>query len=380
MSQIAGHDDDLTLGRKLIDLNWGLVLLLTMMAAVGILMLYSVADGNLEPWAWRHAVRFGAGAAIMITVALVNIRFWYHLAYPVYLVGIGMLLAVEFFGASGGGAERWLRVGPVQMQPSEFMKIAVVLALARYFHIVPYDRISSPRYLIIPTGLVAIPVLLVLRQPDLGTALLICFAAVGMLFAAGVRIWYFVAVGVAGLAAIPAGWYTLKDYQRARIMTFLDPESDPMGAGYHIMQSKIAFGSGGISGRGFLKGTQAHLDFLPEKHTDFIFTTLAEEFGMTGGMFFLTLCFAVLAYSIMVSVRIGHSFGRLLAMGIAITFFLYISINVAMAMGLIPVVGVPLPLVSYGGTSMLAVMGGFGLLMSAYIHRDVELPRYGKFA
>ena len=365
------------LGKRLLQLNWGMVLLIIATAGVGFAMLYSAAGGNLDPWASRQVMRFSVGLALMFFVALVDLRVWRQLSYPAYALGILLLIAVEFVGASGGGAQRWIDLGVMRLQPSEVMKIALVMALARYFHGVPAEETGRIHHLIVPIVLVAVPVAMVVQQPDLGTALVLAMIGGAMLWLAGVGIWLFVVVGGAGLAAIPVVWQFLHDYQRARILTFLRPENDPLGAGYHILQSKIALGSGGLLGKGFLQGTQSHLNFLPEKQTDFVFTMLAEEFGLVGGLGLLVLYLLLMVYGIAISLRCRNQFGRLLAAGLTASFFLYVFINIAMVMGLIPVVGVPLPLISYGGTAMLAVLIGFGLLMSTHTSRDTPAARYG---
>jgi rod shape determining protein RodA len=275
------------------------------------------------------------------------------------------------------GAQRWINLGVFQLQPSEVMKIALVLALARYFNGLTYGEVGNLLNLIIPLAMVAMPALLVLRQPDLGTALMMIAGSGAIFFLAGVRIWKFLALIFAGLAAIPIVWQFLHAYQQKRILTFLNPESDPLGSGYHILQSKIALGSGGIFGKGFLKGSQSHLNFLPEKQTDFIFTMLAEEFGMVGALGLIGLYVLVLAYGFAIAIRARSQFGRLVALGVSTTLFLYLFINVAMVMGLIPVVGVPLPMISYGGTAMLTMMTGLGLMLGVSVHRDVRIARAG---
>ena len=364
------------LSAKLFEFDWTLAVLLALIASVGVGMLYSVADGSWSPWALRHVVRFALGFFVMMAVALVDIRLWKQLAYPAYFFSLALLVGVELFGDTVMGAQRWIEIGPARLQPSEVMKIALVLALARFFDDLSPGRASSLFGLVIPAIMIAAPLALVLRQPDLGTSLLIAATGVAVVFLAGIdrRV---VALGVGGLlvAAPLAFRFGLKDYQRQRVLTFLDPESDPMGAGYHSLQSKIALGSGGISGKGFMQGTQSHLNFLPEKQTDFIFTMLGEEFGLTGALVVLALYAFVLARGVHAAVECRHQFGRLVIMGVCVTFALYVFINTAMVMGLTPVVGVPLPLISYGGTAMLVVMAGFGLLLSAHIHRDVSFGR-----
>ncbi|HZL58340.1 MAG TPA: rod shape-determining protein RodA [Stellaceae bacterium] len=354
-----------------------LVLLLATIAGIGFAMLYSAANGNWQPWAARQVLRFAVAVVVMLAVALVDIRFWLRSAYVFYAVTMVLLIAVEVRGAIGMGAQRWIDLGLIQLQPSEFMKIALILVLARYFNALPPEDIRRPVKLLVPALFVFVPAILVLKQPDLGTALMLVIGGAAMFFLAGVRLWKFALIIAAAGAVIPFAWTHLRDYQRNRIYTFLDPESDPLGAGYHSLQSKIAVGSGGIFGKGFLSGTQSHLSFLPERQTDFIFTILAEEFGLIGGLVLLALYGLVFIYGYAIAFRSRSHFGRLLAFGITTNMFLYVFINMAMVIGLIPVVGVPLPLISYGGTAMLTVMFGFGLLMSVYVHRDIRIGRHG---
>ena len=339
---------DLKLTDKFFEINWGLILLLCIIASLGFAMLYSVAGGTFEPWASRQIIRFAVGMTILFVVALVDIRVWLGLAYPFYVLTILLLVGVEFFGVRGMGAQRWIELGPVRVQPSEMMKIALVLTLARYFHGLTLEQVSRPIYLLPALMLIALPAALVLRQPDLGTAVLVVVGGLALLFLAGLN-WKVILAGViAGMAAIPVAWQLLYDYQRERIFTFLDPTLDPLGSGYNIIQSMIALGSGGVFGKGFGNGSQAQLDFLPEKQTDFIFTMIGEELGLMGAAFLLILYLMVLGYCLFFSLECRSQFGRLVSMGVGVTFALYVFINVAMVMGLLPVVGVPLPLVSYG--------------------------------
>jgi rod shape determining protein RodA len=366
-----------TIGQKLLHIHWIFVLLVCLVAGIGVAMLYSAANGNYQPWASRHAMRFAMGMVVMLTVALVDVRIWLRFAYAFYGLSLVLLIMVEAMGFIGMGAQRWIDMGYFNLQPSELMKIALVLALARYFHGLGAEEIDRPTRLIIPLLMVFLPTGLVLRQPDLGTALMLVMASGAIFFVAGVRLWKFGLVLAMSLGALPVGWQFLHNYQKQRIMTFLNPEADPLGAGYHIIQSKIALGSGGLSGKGFIQGTQGHLRFLPEMQTDFIFTMLAEEFGMIGSLSLIGLYGLLLIYGIAISMRSYSHFGRLLGMGITVTFFLYVFINIAMVMGLIPVVGVPLPLISYGGTAMMTLLIGFGLLMGVWVHRDVIIGRRG---
>ncbi|HIJ38556.1 MAG TPA: rod shape-determining protein RodA [Rhodospirillaceae bacterium] len=368
---------EMTLREKLWHVSWSFVLLVTVVCSVGFLTLYSAANGNVDPWASRQMVRFLVGLAVMLTVAMVDIRAWMRWSYTLYVVALVLLLAVEIRGSVGMGAQRWIDLGFIQLQPSEIMKITLVLALARYFHGATYQDVGRPVFLIAPLLIVFTPVAFVLKQPDLGTAMMLTLAGGAMFFLSGVRLWKFALILGAGGAAVPIAWQFMREYQRQRIITFLNPENDPLGAGYHILQSKIALGSGGMFGKGFLLGTQSHLNFLPEKQTDFIFTMLAEEWGMVGGVFLLSLYGLILAYGYAMSLRCRNQFGRLVGLGLTSTFFLYVFINIAMVMGLVPVVGVPLPLISYGGTAMLTLLFGFGLILSVYIHRDVHIGRRG---
>jgi rod shape determining protein RodA len=367
------------LAEKLRSLNWTLVFLLTLIAGIGFAMLYSAANGSWQPWAAKQALRFGLFVVLMLVVALVDLRVWLRSAYWIHYAAVALLVVVMVSGRQSMGAQRWIDLYVIQLQPSEMMKVTTVLALARYFHGMSPEDLARPLALIIPAVFIVLaPAALVLKQPDLGTATMLVMAGGAMFLIAGVRAWVFAAVIGAGAAAVPVAWRFLKDYQKNRIYTFLDPENDPLGAGYHSLQSKIAIGSGGIFGKGFMQGSQAHLSFLPEKHTDFIFTMLAEEWGLVGGLVLLLLYALVLVYGYAIAFRSRSPFGRLLALGITANFFLYVFINTAMVMGLIPVVGVPLPLISYGGTSMLTVMFGFGLLMGVYIHRDTRIGRFGE--
>jgi len=339
-------------------------------------MLFSVSGGNFSKWAEPQVMRFAIGIVAMIVVGFTPISVWKSLSVPSYIIGLALLLFVEYFGATGKGAQRWIDLGFMKLQPSELMKIALVMVVALYYDWLDEDRVSKPLWLIPPIILTAIPMALVLNQPDLGTAILLAGGAAVVMLLAGVSLWYFAfAIASVGGVVWAVIWtkgtelQILKDYQYRRIETFLDPSSDPLGAGYHITQSKIALGSGGLSGRGYMEGTQSRLNFLPEKHTDFIFTTLAEEFGFMGGITLLILYVLIIACCYATAVQNRNRFAALLTLGVAATFFFYFSVNMLMVMGLAPVVGVPLPLVSYGGSAMLVLLGAFGLVQSAHIHR-----------
>lgn len=377
MSYLAYHAKSTPTGlRKILYLNWPLVLLLATVASVGFLMLYSVAGGAFSPWVEPQFKRFLLGMAVMLIIALVPIWFWRNVSVVAYLGSFALLLAVEFFGTVGMGAQRWIDIGFMRLQPSELMKITLVMLLAAYYDWLPQERTSRPFWILIPVAIILVPTALVLKQPDLGTSILLMASGGGVMFLAGVHWAYFAAVISAGVGLVATvfksrgtDWQLIKDYQFRRIDTFLDPSQDPLGAGYHITQSKIALGSGGWSGRGFMQGTQSRLNFLPEKHTDFIFTTLAEEFGFIGGITLLTLYMLIIIFCIAAAIAAKDRFSSLVTMGIALTFFLFFSVNMSMVMGLAPVVGVPLPMVSYGGSAMLVLLAAFGLVQSANIHR-----------
>jgi len=369
---------ELSFSDRLRGINWGLVVLLCMISGIGFAMLYSAANGNWQPWASKQVARFAIAFIPMIAAALIDIRYWYRVSYWLYALALVLVIAVDLRGFIGMGAQRWIDLGVIQLQPSEVMKIALVLALARYFHGLPSENTGRIINLLAPAGLIMVPVALVLKQPDLGTAMMLLAGGAIVFFLAGVRLWIFGAAAVAAAGAAPLIWSMLRDYQRARLTTFLSPDSDPLGAGYHILQSKIALGSGGLFGKGFMLGTQTHLSFLPERQTDFIFTMIAEEFGLVGGLVLLGLYALVIVYGFTIALRSRNQFGRILGLGLATNFFLYVFINTAMVIGLIPVVGVPLPLISYGGSAMVSVMLGFGLLMNVSIHRDVRISRLGE--
>jgi len=375
LSTAFQQHEELTFLAKLPRFSFGLIMLIMLTGLIGVVALYSAAGGNVEPWAMRHGIRFAAGLCGMLVAALIDIRWWLRLSYPFYIFAILLLVVVEAKGHIGMGAQRWIDLGIIKLQPSEFMKIGVVMALARFFHGASLEDVKHPLFLLRPLALVALPAALVMVQPDLGTALMITAVAGALFFLAGVSYWMFGVVIAGVLAALPVMWHFLHDYQKNRILVFLDPERDPLGAGYHILQSKIALGSGGIGGKGFLKGTQSHLNFLPEKQTDFIFTLMAEEWGLIGAAVLFTIFALTILYGFLIARTCNNQYGRLIASGITVNFALYVFINIAMVTGLIPVVGVPLPMISNGGSAMLAVLFGFGLILSVGIHRDVKLAR-----
>ena len=354
---------------KVLRLSFWYILLIVLLAGIGTVTLYSAANGNWEPWAVRHLSRFGIALLVMFGLAMIDIRYYYHCAYAFYFVTLFLLFVVEITGHIGMGAQRWINLGLFKIQPSELMKIGMVLFLARYFSTATLQNIRTIRGIIIPAVMTLLPVGLICLQPDLGTALMLLFTATIMLFVVGVQWWKFALVGVLGGALLPVAWNFLHEYQQNRVLTFLNPERDPLGAGYHIIQSKIAFGSGGIFGKGFLHGTQTHLNFLPEKHTDFIFTMFSEEFGMVGSLTLVLLNILVIALGYMFAFRISNYFAKLVVIGLNTNYFLYVFINIAMVMGVLPVVGILLPLISYGGTVMFSIMSSFGIILCMKVNQ-----------
>ena len=376
MSRLS-PSNHLSLPDKLRLLNWGLIGIIVLIGLIGVALLYSAGGQNWRPWAWPQLLRFGGGLALMMVIALTDLRVWMRYAYPMYGFMLFLLIVVEIMGHIGMGAQRWINLGLFVLQPSELMKITLVLALAKYFHSLTIEDIGHPIKLVVPLAMVLAPVGLVLLQPNLGTALLLTLASGAVFFTGGVRWWKFAIVIALAIAILPIAWNHLHDYQKARVMTFMNPGADPLGHGYNIIQSKIALGSGGLFGRGFGQGTQSQLQFLPEKHTDFIFVVLAEEFGMAGALLLLFLYFLLIAYGFIIALTCHNQFGRLAAFGLTVSFFLYVFVNIAMVTGTIPVVGIPLPLVSYGGTAMMTLLIGCGLLLSISVHRDLRISRTG---
>lgn len=362
---------------KIQNLNWPLLIPVTLLVGTGWVMLYSAAGESLSPWAIKQIFRFFFALVLAITIAFIDIRIWLRFSYPIYFISLFLLALVPFFGSSGLGARRWLNVGEINIQPSELMKVTLVLALARYFHTLDPANLRKIPYFIPPILAIIVPALIVLQQPDLGTALVIILGGIMILFLAGIPFWFFIAGGAASILAVPVIWRGMESYQRSRVLIFLNPEGDPLGSGYHITQSKIALGSGGIFGKGLFQGTQSHLNFLPEKHTDFIFAMLAEELGMIGALAILSLYLIIFSSALKAGIRCRHQFGRILAVGMAFTIFLYVSVNTSMVMSLIPVVGVPLAPISYGGTSLVIFMIAIGFILNVHLHREAWFGRTG---
>lgn len=368
-------DDSVSFLRVIIRFPWHILVLSGVLVIVGALALYSASEGSWTPWAGRHAVRGAVGAGLMVFLAFIDFRFLRLWAYPLFLAVILVLVALLAIG-SGGGVARWITVGGFTFQPSEPMKIALVLALARYFDGLPAEKMSSIFSYILPLVMIAVPFMLVIKQPDLGTALALALGSLMVLFVAGMLWRYIIVAIIAAGAAVPVLWSQLHMYQKARVLTFLNPEADKLGAGYQITQSKIALGSGGLFGKGFLMGSQSQLNYLPEKQTDFVFTMIGEEFGLVGNLFILIIYLLIIAAILFASFRVGSRFAQLTCVGVAAMLFLYVFVNVAMVTGMLPVVGAPLPLISYGGTAMLTVFAGLGVVASAVIH---DRPPVSKF-
>jgi rod shape determining protein RodA len=366
------------LSTKITELDWRLVSLLCVVAGVGGAMLYSIAGGQWQPWAADHLIRFGAMLVVMLGLAMVHPKWWFRGAYPLYALLLVMVLMIEFtpLGYVAGGARNWLNLGVIRVQPAEFMKLGLVLALARWYHNHSAQDARWSWKLLIPAGMIGVPFLLVAKQPDLGSAMIIGLTGGAIMFLAGLS-WRVIAAGAAAAAAAipPFVMFVMHDYQRNRVLTFLNPEADPSGTGYNIIQSKIALGSGGVLGKGYGLGSQSQLEFLPERHTDFIFSTVAEEFGFVGSFTVLACYVAIILISLRIASLAHSHFGRMAAAGMTAFFALFVLINGAMVMGLAPVVGVPMPLLSYGGSSMMTVMIGFGLVLSTRVHRYAELPK-----
>ena len=366
------------LSTKITELDWRLVAMLCLVAFAGTAMLYSIAGGDWQPWAIKHAIRFGLLLVVMLGLAMLHPKWWFRAAYPLYGVLLLLVLMIEFtpLGYVAGGARNWLNLGFIRIQPAEFMKLGLVLALARWYHSHTAQEARWSWKLLIPAGMIGLPFILVAKQPDLGSAMIIGLTGGAIMVVAGLS-WRVIAAGAVAAAAIipPFVMFGMKEYQRNRVLTFLSPESDPSGTGYNIIQSKIALGSGGVLGKGYGLGSQSQLEFLPERHTDFIFSTVAEEFGFVGSFGLLACYIAIILISLRIASLAHSHFGRVAAAGMTAFFALFVLINGAMVMGLAPVVGVPMPLLSYGGSSMMTVMIGFGLILSTRVHRYAELPK-----
>ena len=359
---------------KLQSINYPLLGLIIILFFVGLAALYSISNGDFNSWPLKHSQRFILGLIIFFLVVFFDLRLIFGYAYVIFFLSIISLVIIPFFGIESNGATRWINIAGISLQPSEFVKYTLILALAKYFHSINNDS-SFIKTLIIPLIITIVPVLLVITQPDLGTALIILLGGISLFWISGLNYKYFIAGVFSILCSLPVLWQYLKDYQKDRVLTFFNPERDPLGNGYHIMQSKIALGSGGIFGKGYMEGTQSHLNFLPEMQTDFIFTMLGEEFGFIGTLLLLLIYAALIMISIRLALKSRSLFSKYLSLGVCNVFFIYVFVNIGMVTGLLPVVGVPLPFISYGGSSMLAVMFGFGLLMNCYINRNIIIEK-----
>lgn len=358
---------------RLFHLNWYLISIIITIASIGFLMLYSSAGGSIYPWMIRQLLFFIFFFFVMLFIAITDLRIWYKLSYFIYLGALGLVFVVFVKGHSAMGAERWFRIGPLTIQPSEIMKVAMVLAIARYFSTIELEKIGKIRYIIIPVLLILIPTVLVFIQPDLGTSSILLMVGAFVLFLAGVKTWKFILAGILGLISIPIAWmFVLYDYQKKRIINFINPDNDPLGSGYNIIQSKIAIGSGGFFGKGYLSGTQGQLNFLPEKQTDFIFTMLAEELGFTGCAFLIFLFLSAIMLCNSIALRTKHQYGKLLVTGLMSIFFIHMFTNIGMVIGILPVVGAPLPLISYGGTITATILIAFGFILNVDLNKNNE--------
>ena len=366
-------ESKLPIKERILNLNWQLISSLFLLAILGLIMLFSAAGGEFKPWLVRQIIYVFAFFSIMILIAIIDIRFWFKTCYLGYFIGLVLLAIVDIKGHNSMGATRWVKFAGLTIQPSEMTKLFTVMALAKYFYTIDAENIGKTRYVAVSLLIIFTPALLILNQPDLGTAMIVVLAGASVLFVAGVKAWKFIVGGILALIAIPFLWlFVLYDYQKNRILTFLNPDADPTGAGYNIIQSKIAIGSGGFFGKGYLNGTQGQLDFLPERQTDFIFTMLSEEMGFIGSITIIALFLWIIHLGTQISIKSKNQFGKLLAAGIVNIFFLQMFINMGMVMGILPVVGTPLPLISYGGTMTATILVAFGLLLNVDLHHNTE--------
>ncbi|KIE04980.1 Rod shape-determining protein RodA [Candidatus Jidaibacter acanthamoeba] len=362
-------------GHKFLNISWKLLLITFSISLVGVALLYSAANGKMEPWAIKQLYTILFTLPLIILLCLVDTYLIFKYAYVFYFICLFLLVLAEVLGHKAMGAQRWLKLGSLNIQPSEFVKLAIILSLARYFHTLHSNQVSNFKSLIIPIIIFLLPVILILKQPNLGTAAIIIMISAAIFFVSGVKIWKFALVIIAGLGILPVIWQFMHDYQKQRVLTFLDPERDPLGAGYNIIQSKIAIGSGGVLGKGFLQGSQNQLSFLPENQTDFIFTLLAEEFGLVGVAILLIMYFIVSLYCYYISFNCDSHFCRLASVGVATMLFIHVFINIGMISGMLPVVGTPLPFLSYGGSNLIASFLGIGIVLNSQSHKSLKLTK-----
>jgi len=363
---------NLNLKDKIIAFDYYLIFLVLLLGVISFFAMYSSEQGKFSYYTQGHIYRFSIFFTIFILISFFKIQFWHKTAYIFYFVVLILLFGVDFFGITASGSKRWINLFVINLQPSELMKVALIIFLARFYYKIPSENVTNFKYLIIPILALFVPVALVASQPDLGTAALIMLGGLGVIWLTGFRIKYFLYSFLVLLCLTPIGISLLKPYQKSRILTFFDPERDPLGAGYQIIQSKIAVGSGGIFGKGFLKGSQSYLDYLPEKHTDFIFTLFSEEFGFVGSLILLIIYVLIIYRIILIGNGSKNNFSRLYCFGFATAFFVYVVVNMSMVLGLLPIVGAPLPIMSYGGSSMLSIMIGLGIVMSCKIYQQED--------
>ena len=373
MLQPRSIQSSLALKDKILSIDYILVISILILGIISMFAMYSTDGGEFKYHTNSHILRFFVFFGLFFLVSLIQIRFWHDQSYIIYILFFLLLLGVKYFGLSSSGSKRWLDLYFMNLQPSELMKVGLILFLAKYYHRVSIENMNSIRYLFAPIIALIAPLLLVATQPDLGTSILIAAGGIVVAWLAGVRIKFFAYSSLALLALLPVAIFLLKPYQKSRILTFLNPERDPLGAGYQIIQSKIAIGSGGLFGKGFLNGSQSYLDYLPEKHTDFIFTLFSEEFGFFGSLFILLLYALIISRIVIIGNITRSTFGKLYCYSFATAFFLYVAVNMMMVLGLLPIVGSPLPIMSYGGSSMMAIMFGLGIAMSCKVHKDVPV-------
>ncbi len=370
------HTSKYSFFEKLLSIDYFLIFIIIAIGSISVFAIYSTESGEFSYYTKNHLIRLVAFFLMFLVLSFVRITFWYKNAYMFYLFCLFSLIVVLLFGITASGSKRWVNLYFLNLQPSELMKIAIIVCFARYYHRIQSSDIQSYRYLLIPIILLIIPCYLVIKQPDLGTSILIAGSGIFVIWIAGLNIKYFVYSGLLLLVSFPFVVSILKPYQKSRILTFFNPDRDPLGAGYQIIQSKIAIGSGGFFGKGYLKGTQSYLEFLPEKHTDFIFTLFSEEFGFLGSIILMLLYILLISRVISIGFSVRSFFAKLYCFGFASAIFLYVFVNIAMVLGLLPIVGAPLPIMSYGGSSMLSIMLGLSIVMSCKIYRQEQISQY----
>ena len=369
------YKDNLRLRDKIFALDFQLIFLILLLGVISLFAMYSTEQGKFGYFTQSHLYRFATFFTIFIAISFFRVEFWFKSTYLFYLIVLALLFGVELYGVTASGAKRWINLFFINLQPSELMKVALIIFLAKYYSKIPSEYISNVKYIFLPLFVIIVPVFLVASQPDLGTSILIMIGGFAVVWLAGFRMKFFLYSFLILVCLLPIGISFLKPYQKSRILTFFNPERDPLGAGYQIIQSKIAVGSGGIFGKGFLQGSQSYLDYLPEKHTDFIFTLFSEEFGFVGSLLLLLIYGLIIRRIIVIGNQTKSNFSKLYCFGFAAAFFSYVAINMSMVLGLLPIVGAPLPIMSYGGSAMLSMMIGLGFVMSCKIYRDTELSK-----